>query len=77
MHSRNRRCGIYVGEGLSVAEAVEKVGMTVEGIVATECAYELSQKAGVEMPITTQAYLLIKGRTTVNRDRAHRAARAV
>lgn len=65
MHSRNRRCGIYVGEGLSVAEAVEKVGMTVEGIVATECAYELSQKAGVEMPITTQGYLLIKGQTTV------------
>lgn len=66
MHSRNRRCGIYIGEGLSVAEAVKKVGMTVEGIIATECAYELSQKAGVEMPITTQAYLLIKGRTTVD-----------
>lgn len=64
MHSRNRRCGIYVGEGLTVDEAVEKVGMTVEGITAALCAYELSQRLGVEMPITAQIYSLIKGQTT-------------
>ena len=32
MHSRNRRCGIMIGEGLKPAEAVEKVGMVVEGM---------------------------------------------
>ncbi len=64
MHSRNRRCGIYVGEGMTVREAVEKVGMTVEGITAALCAYELSQKLNVDMPITAQVYSLIKGRTT-------------
>lgn len=64
VHSRNRRCGVYVGEGLSVDEAVKKVGMTVEGITAALCAYELSQKYGVDMPITAQIYRLIKNECT-------------
>jgi glycerol-3-phosphate dehydrogenase (NAD(P)+) len=63
-HSRNRRCGMYVGEGMSVALAVEKVGMTVEGITATHCAHELSQRLGVEMPITAALAELISGRLT-------------
>lgn len=64
VHSRNRRCGVYVGEGMTVPAAVEKVGMTVEGITATRCAYELAQKMDVEMPITTQIYRVIEGETT-------------
>lgn len=64
MHSRNRRCGIFVGEGATVAEAVERVGMTVEGIIAARCAWELSRRMGVEMPITEQIYRLIEGETT-------------
>lgn len=63
VHSRNRRCGVYVGEGLSVPDAVEKVGMTVEGITATLCAHELAQKMNVEMPITNQIYRVIQGET--------------
>ena len=31
-HSRNRRCGILVGKGTPVKQAVEQVGMTVEEI---------------------------------------------
>ena len=67
VHSRNRRCGYYVGEGLTVAQAVEKVGMTVEGITATLCAYQLAQQKGVEMPITKQIYRLIKGEITAEK----------
>jgi len=62
MHSRNRRCGILIGEGMSPAEAVKKVGMVVEGIYTTEAAYELAQKVGVEMPITEQIYNVITGK---------------
>jgi glycerol-3-phosphate dehydrogenase (NAD(P)+) len=32
MHSRNRRCGIMIGEGVAPDEAVERVGMVVEGM---------------------------------------------
>lgn len=59
MHSRNRRCGILVGQGLSGREAVEKVGMTVEGYTNTRGAYEMSLRLGVEMPITTEVYRVL------------------
>lgn len=61
MHSRNRRCGIMIGEGMEPAEAIKKVGMVVEGIYTTEAAYQLAQKEGVEMPITEQIYHVING----------------
>lgn len=60
MHSRNRRCGIMIGEGVRPSEAVERVGMVVEGITTAEAAYALAQKLGVEMPITECIYRCIK-----------------
>ncbi|MBE6033660.1 MAG: NAD(P)H-dependent glycerol-3-phosphate dehydrogenase [Clostridiales bacterium] len=59
MHSRNRRCGIMIGEGMSPKEATEKVGMVVEGMFTTEAAYELAKKEGIEMPITEGIYAVI------------------
>ena len=60
MHSRNRRCGIMLGEGLSSAEATKKVGMVVEGMFTTEAAYELAKKVDLEMPIIEATYMAIK-----------------
>lgn len=59
MHSRNRRCGIMIGEGVKPSEATKKVGMVVEGMYTTEAAYELAKKVDVEMPITEQIYNVI------------------
>lgn len=59
MHSRNRRCGIMIGEGMRPSEATKKVGMVVEGMYTTEAAYELAKQLGVEMPITEQIYNVI------------------
>jgi Glycerol-3-phosphate dehydrogenase len=59
MHSRNRRCGIMIGEGVKPSEATKKVGMVVEGMYTTEAAYQLAQKVGIEMPITEQIYHVI------------------
>ncbi len=53
MHSRNRRAGILIGQGISAQEAVERVG-TVEGYFCCKAAYDLSKRLGVEMPITEQ-----------------------
>jgi glycerol-3-phosphate dehydrogenase (NAD(P)+) len=53
MHSRNRRAGILIGQGVSPQEAVERVG-TVEGYFCCKAAYDLAQRLGVEMPITEQ-----------------------
>lgn len=56
MHSRNRRAGILIGQGKSLNEAVSEVKMVVEGVTTTKAAFELAQKKGVTMPITTEAY---------------------
>lgn len=61
MHSRNRRCGIMIGEGMSPEEAVKNVGMVVEGMHTAEAAYELAKMAGVEMPITDVIYNVTNG----------------
>lgn len=53
MHSRNRRAGILIGQGVSPEKAVEQVG-TVEGYICTKTAYALAQKVGIDMPITEQ-----------------------
>jgi glycerol-3-phosphate dehydrogenase (NAD(P)+) len=61
MHSRNRRCGILIGQGMKPADAVKEVGMVVEGMYTAEAAYELSHKVGVEMPFTDRIYKVIQG----------------
>ena len=63
MHSRNRRCGIMIGEGMDPKEATKKVGMVVEGMFTTEAAYDLAKREQVEMPITEQLYNVINGKT--------------
>ena len=55
-HSRNRKAGIIIGEGGTVKEAREKIGMTIEAIDNIETAYELSKKYNVEMPIVESVY---------------------
>jgi len=59
MHSRNRRCGILIGQGRSVQEAMKEVGATVEGYYAALSAHQLAEKAGVEMPICQSAYRVL------------------
>lgn len=63
MHSRNRRAGILIGQGVSPEEAVERVG-TVEGYLCCKNAYHLAQEMHVDMPITEQLYhVLFEGGT--------------
>ena len=58
MHSRNRRAGILIGQGVSADEAVKQVG-TVEGYICCRIAWELMQSANVDMPITRVLYLAL------------------
>ncbi len=59
MHSRNRRCGIAIGKGTPPRQAVEEMGMVVEGYYAAANAKALANKLGVEMPITEAAYQVL------------------
>ena len=59
MHSRNRRAGILLGKGYSLADALKEVEMVVEGVKTAKAAYKLAIKHNIEMPITTEAYKIL------------------
>jgi len=61
MHSRNRRCGIMIGEGIDPQEAVKRVGMVVEGIFTASAAVALAKEKNIEMPITENINKVIEG----------------
>ena len=60
VHSRNNRCGMLIGQGVPVDEAIKQVGMMVEGINALPAAMTLAKKYNVEMPIVEAAYQVVK-----------------
>ncbi|MGL4847964.1 MAG: NAD(P)H-dependent glycerol-3-phosphate dehydrogenase [Clostridium sp.] len=63
LHSRNRRAGILIGKGKTLDEALEEVGMIVEGVKACKAFHELNSKINVSMPITEGLYnVLFKGK---------------
>ncbi len=80
MHSRNRRAGILIGQGVKPDEAVKRVG-TVEGYFCTKAAYKLASLKGISMPITEQCYgVLFEGKdvaaslkTLMGRPKRHEA----
>jgi glycerol-3-phosphate dehydrogenase (NAD(P)+) len=57
--SRNRRFGLALGQGKEQQYALNEINQEVEGISAAKEAYRLSQKHGVEMPITEQVYKVL------------------
>lgn len=59
MHSRNRRAGLLIGGGMSAKDAMEQVGAVVEGYYAAASGMAMSEKYGVEMPITQATYAVL------------------
>lgn len=50
-HSRNNRCGMLIGQGVPVEDAVRQIGMVVEGINALPAAVNLCCKYKMDMPL--------------------------
>jgi glycerol-3-phosphate dehydrogenase (NAD(P)+) len=57
--SRNRRFGLALGAGKTREQAEEEISQVIEGIDTAGEIYHLSQKHGIEMPITEQVYRVI------------------
>ena len=61
-HSRNRKAGKLIGQGLSLEETKKEVRMTIESIDNIEVAHELGKLHNIEMPIVEAVYgILYKG----------------
>ena len=56
VHSRNWRAGDQLGQGKSLEDVIDNMGMVIEGINTCKAAYELAQQKGIEMPITQAIY---------------------
>ena len=54
VHSRNRKAGYLIGQGMSMQEAMDEVKMVVEGVYSTKAAVRLGKKYGVDLPIIEQ-----------------------
>ena len=55
-HSRNRRAGKLIGQGKTLDEAKQEVGMVIESIDNIEVAHELGKLHNIEMPIVEAVY---------------------
>ncbi len=58
-HSRNRKAGKLIGQGKTLEEAKQEVGMVIESIDNIEVAYALGKKHHVYMPIVETVYQVI------------------
>ena len=57
--SRNRRMGLALAAGKTVAEAEKEIKQVVEGVKAAEAVHRVAIGLGVEMPICHQIYRLL------------------
>ena len=65
IHSRNHKAGYLLGQGYSLKETLEKVGMVVEGLNSLEAAKELEKKYNLSLPIIDTVSSIIEGKTSV------------
>jgi glycerol-3-phosphate dehydrogenase (NAD(P)+) len=57
--SRNRRMGLALASGMTVAEAKVEIQQVVEGVLAAEAVKEVADKLAIEMPICHQVYRIL------------------
>jgi glycerol-3-phosphate dehydrogenase (NAD(P)+) len=57
--SRNRRMGLALAAGKTVAEAEVEIRQVVEGVKAARAVHRVAAEVGVEMPICEQIYQII------------------
>jgi len=58
-NSRNYRAGLGLGEGKSLQQVTEDMGMVIEGVNTTKAVYDFSKTYHVDMPITDAVYQVL------------------
>jgi glycerol-3-phosphate dehydrogenase (NAD(P)+) len=59
VHSRNHRVGLALGQGKTLEEAIQELGMVAEGVPNTYSIYEAARKANVRTPIIDAVYSIL------------------
>jgi len=58
---RNRRAGELIAQGTDPAEAINQIGMVVEGLTTAPVLRDLSRRLGIELPITEGVCSVLAG----------------
>ena len=59
--SRNRKVGLLLAQGMSLAQAVESLGHVAEGVYCARTVVQRAARLGVEMPISSGVVALLDG----------------
>ena len=59
--SRNRRVGLALAQGKSLAQAVQELGHVAEGVYCAHTVLHRARRLGLEMPITECVVQLLEG----------------
>lgn len=62
--SRNRKVGLLLAQGLTLAQAVDSLGHVAEGVYSARTVVQRAQAVGVEMPIAATVVELLDGHIT-------------
>ena len=63
--SRNRKVGLLLAQGLTLAQAVDSLGHVAEGVYSARTVLERASALSVDMPITAAVVALLDGRLQV------------
>lgn len=62
--SRNRRLGLALGRGQSIADAVREIGQVVESVQTADEVMRQAERHGVELPISRAVQAVLHGEMT-------------
>ncbi len=62
--SRNRRLGLALGRGQSIADAVREIGQVVESVQTADEVMRQAERHGVELPISSAVQAVLHGEIT-------------
>ena len=60
-HSRNRRAGELIARGMSAGDVERELGQVAEGLWTVRHLLALAERAGVELPISTEVAAVVHG----------------
>lgn len=62
--SRNRRLGLALGRGATIADAVREIGQVVESVQTVDEVMRLANRHGLDLPISAQVQRVLHGEIT-------------
>jgi glycerol-3-phosphate dehydrogenase (NAD(P)+) len=64
--SRNRTVGFELGRGRKLDDVVTGLGHVAEGVTTAQSAYQLAERLGVDLPITSEVHAVLSGHKPVS-----------